>query len=93
MNLRNLEIKDAPYMLEWMHDENVLVGLQREKFINKTIDVIAKESGKSRTYIIFDMIINFITRGCGYTDYFRGNYVSAYKRHPRRQRQAPTRDC
>lgn len=38
MKLRNLEIKDAIHMLEWMHDENVLVGLQRKKFINKTID-------------------------------------------------------
>ena len=43
--------------------------------MNKTIDVIAKESGKSRTYIKFDMIRNFITRGCGYTDYFRSNYI------------------
>ena len=38
MKLRNLEEKDASLMLEWMHDENVLVGLQREKFINKTLD-------------------------------------------------------
>lgn len=38
MKLRKLKEKDAPLMLEWMHDENVLVGLQREKFINKTIE-------------------------------------------------------
>lgn len=38
MKLRKLEEKDAPFMLEWMHDEHVLVGLQREKFINKTIE-------------------------------------------------------
>ena len=29
-----------------------------------------------KSYIVFDMIINFITRGCGYTDYFRGNYIN-----------------
>ena len=44
--------------------------------MNKTIEVISKESGKSKTYILFDMIVNFITRGCGYTDYFRGNYIN-----------------
>lgn len=37
MRLRELQIKDAPYMLEWMHDENVLFGLQGEKFINNTL--------------------------------------------------------
>jgi len=44
--------------------------------MNKTIEVIAKESGKSKSYIKFDMIKNFITRGCGYTDYFRSNYIN-----------------
>lgn len=44
--------------------------------MNKTIDVIANESGKSKLYIKFDIIKNFITRGCGYTDYFRGNYIN-----------------
>ena len=44
--------------------------------MNKTIEVISKESGKSKSYIIFDMAINFLTRGCGYTDYFRGNYIN-----------------
>lgn len=29
MNLRKLEIKDAPLMLEWMHDKNVTAGLQK----------------------------------------------------------------
>ena len=44
--------------------------------MNRTIEVISKESGKSKGYIIFDMALNFITRGCGYTDYFRGNYIN-----------------
>ncbi len=37
MRLRDLELKDAPLMLEWMHDEDV-VGNLRGKFLTKTID-------------------------------------------------------
>lgn len=36
MRLRDLELKDAPFMLEWMHDENVVEKL-RGKFKEKTI--------------------------------------------------------
>ena len=36
--LRDLEKKDAPLMLEWMHDENVISGLQPELFRTKTIE-------------------------------------------------------
>ena len=35
--LRNLEIKDAPFMLEWMHDENVNKGFQID-FASKTME-------------------------------------------------------
>ena len=37
MYLRNLEEKDAPFMLEWMHDKSVVEKL-RGRFIEKTID-------------------------------------------------------
>ena len=37
MRLRNLELKDAPLMLEWMHDENVVEKL-RGNFKEKTIE-------------------------------------------------------
>lgn len=37
MKLRKLQLKDAPLMLEWMHDESIISGLQREKFMNKTL--------------------------------------------------------
>ena len=37
MHLRELRIEDAPFMLEWMHDENV-VGKLRTGFMSKTID-------------------------------------------------------
>lgn len=37
MRLRNLELKDAPLMLEWMHDPNVVEKL-RGHFLEKTIE-------------------------------------------------------
>lgn len=37
MKLRKLELKDAPLMLEWMHDESVVENLQAD-FIEKTIE-------------------------------------------------------
>lgn len=37
MNLRKLELKDAPFMLEWMHDDTVVHDL-RTDFAKKTID-------------------------------------------------------
>ena len=37
MYLRNLEEKDAPLMLEWMHDESV-VGKLKGNFIEKTLE-------------------------------------------------------
>lgn len=37
MKLRNLELKDAPLMLEWMHDKSVVEDL-RTNFLTKTMD-------------------------------------------------------
>lgn len=37
MHLRELNNKDAPRMLEWMHDENVIGELQSDKFRKKNI--------------------------------------------------------
>lgn len=37
MKLRRLELKDAPFMLEWMHDESVVKDL-RTNFLEKTIE-------------------------------------------------------
>lgn len=37
MRLRELQRKDAPLMLKWMHDENTIRNLQAD-FISKTID-------------------------------------------------------
>ncbi len=49
-------------------------GIDKERF-SKHLDAIQKESGKSRIYIFISIVKNFITRGIGYTDYFRGNYI------------------
>lgn len=37
MKLRKLETKDAPYMLEWMHDKSVVENMH-EDFLNKNIE-------------------------------------------------------
>ena len=43
--------------------------------MDKHIDIIAKNSGKSKAYIKFDIIRNFLIRGTGYTDYFRFDFI------------------
>ena len=47
--------------------------------LNKHIEIIAKENNKSKAYIKFDILKNFIINGSGYTDYFRGNYINLTK--------------
>ena len=37
MKLRKLELKDAPWMLEWMHDKSVVEDL-RTNFLSKTME-------------------------------------------------------
>lgn len=45
--------------------------------MNKIIDIISKNNNnKSKLYIKFDLFRNFIKRGVGYTDYFRGDYIN-----------------
>ena len=44
--------------------------------MDKHIDIIAKNSGKSKAYIKFDIIRNFLIRGTGYTDYFRCDFIN-----------------
>ena len=43
--------------------------------MQKHLDVLVRDSGKSKGYILFDMAKNFLKRGCSYTDYFRGSYL------------------
>ena len=50
------------------------------KKMDTIVDIIAKENNKSKLYIKFDMIINFLKRGIGYTDYFRGDYINLTKK-------------
>ena len=46
------------------------------KKMDKIVDIISQESHKSKFHIKLDMFINFWTTGCGYTDYFRGNFIN-----------------
>ena len=46
-----------------------------ERF-KKHIDIISKNTGKSKTYIKLDWIKNLLLYGVGYTDYFRGDYIN-----------------
>ncbi len=41
----------------------------------KHIDIISKNSGKSKFYIMCSLVRSFLTQGTGYTDYFRGNFI------------------
>lgn len=50
------------------------------KKMDKIVDIIAKENNKSKLYIKLDILINFLKRGIGYTDYFRGNYINLSKK-------------
>lgn len=54
-------------------------GMDKER-LNKHIDIIQKNTGKSRLYIKADILKNFIVRGCGYTDYFRGDFINLTSR-------------
>ena len=57
---------------------NKFKSVQKDR-LKKHVDLIHENSGKSRGYIYFDIIRNFITNGSGYTDYFRGNYIALNK--------------
>lgn len=48
--------------------------------LNKHLDTIQQNTGKSRFYIRMDMMWNFLTRGTGYTDYFRCNFIELSNR-------------
>ena len=50
-------------------------GTNKER-LNKMIDIMAKDNHTSKTRIKLDMYFNILTRGIGYTDYFRGNYYN-----------------
>ena len=58
---------------KWLFNKFGSINKER---MNKTIDIISKENNKSKTYIKIDMIKNFIKYGCGYTDYYRCNYIN-----------------
>ena len=54
-------------------------GTNKER-LNKMIDIMALDNHVSKTRIKLDMYFNVLTRGIGYTDYFRGNYYNLTKK-------------
>lgn len=50
------------------------------KKMNTIVDIISKENNKSKLYIKFDIFRNFLKRGIGYTDYYRGDYINLTKK-------------
>lgn len=60
MKLRKLELKDAPFMLEWMHDSDVVKDL-RTDFLNKTIEdcrAFIKNSENDQKNVHFAIVSN-----------------------------------
>ena len=77
MKLRRLEIKDAPMMLEWMHDSDVTKNLKADfknmtiddalAFINNSKKIIVKFSPNLLTACfpaIATLVINTNKKGC-----------------------------
>ena len=50
-----------------------------KKTMDDIVSIIAYENNKCKLFIYLDMYLNFLTRGIGYTDYFRGNYINLSK--------------
>ncbi|MBQ9267280.1 MAG: hypothetical protein IJ217_03250 [Clostridia bacterium] len=50
-------------------------GFDKKRF-EKHVDIISKNTGKSKIDIKLDFLRNFVKYGCGYTDYFRGDYIN-----------------
>ena len=56
------------WMMNKFHDIN-------KERMEKHLTILSEKSGKSKAYIKFDMFRNFLLRGTGYTDYFRGDFI------------------
>ena len=53
------------------------VGHRDNEKFNAMVETIAQEHGVSRGRVVRDMYKNALTRGAGFTDYFRGEYFGA----------------
>lgn len=58
---------------KWIYRK--IKGIDKTR-LNKHIELIQKNSGKSKLYIKFDIFKEFLKRGCGYTDYYRGDFIN-----------------
>lgn len=61
---------------QWMMSK---VGHRDDEKFNHMVSTIALEHGVSRGRVVLDMYWNALTRGAGFTDYFRGDYWGASK--------------
>lgn len=61
---------------KWLLNKFKSVNTERLK---KHVDIIAQNNHKSKLYVYFDIVVNFISTGCGYTDYFRGDFINLTK--------------
>ena len=57
---------------KWLLHKFTDINKERMK---KHIEIIQKNSGKSKLYIRFDIAKSFLLYGAGYTDYFRGDFI------------------
>ena len=69
-------IKNAHVKSQMAYEK--IKGINHDR-LNKHLDVMVKNTGKSRAYIKWDIFRNFLTTGCSYTDYFRGDYINLTK--------------
>ena len=54
---------------------NKFKDINKER-LNRHVEVISQRTGKSAFHIKCSMVWNFLTQGCSYTDYFRGNFIN-----------------
>ena len=61
---------------QWMMSK---IGHRDDEKFNAMVGAIVREHGVSRGRVVRDMYWNALTRGAGFTDYFRGEYFGASK--------------
>lgn len=69
-------VKVASGVTKWLLHKFTDINRGR---MNEHIAVMQKNTGKSKAYIYFALMWSFITRGTGYTDFFRGNFLCRTK--------------
>lgn len=66
-----------PSVYKWMLRKVRDINYKR---LDEFVTIMARENHKSKFYIKTDIFKNILTRGIGYTDYFRGDYLNLTKK-------------